>query len=138
MFTSKHFLITTAAALSICSGTAAFAQSSVSIYGEINTSIEQWKEGSQKITGMRDNSSYLGFSGIEELGGGLKAGFVLEGYFNADDGSGPFQFDSQSELNISGDFGMVRMGQLLSESYSATADYISMHNHDKCWGLLSA
>lgn len=118
------------ASLAICGCSVAFAQSSVSVYGSINTTVEQQKDGHQKTMGMHNNLSHLGFRGIEELGGGLKAGFVLEGYFNADDGSGPFQLDSQSELNLSGDFGMVRVGQFLSESYLATADYISMHNHD--------
>ena len=33
-------------------------------------------------------------------------------------------------MNLSGNFGMLRMGNLLSEAYLATADYISMHNHD--------
>jgi hypothetical protein len=41
----------------------------------------------------------------------------------------PF-FGRQSEVNLSGAFGTVRLGRWISESYFATADYVSMHNHD--------
>ena len=118
------------AVLAVCGTSAALAQSSVTVYGRVNTTVEQWKDGNQKTTGLRNNSSRLGFRGVEDLGGGLKAGFVLEGGFNSDDGSGPFQFGRESELNLSGGFGMVRMGRFTPASYLATADYISMHNHD--------
>ncbi|MEG0139382.1 MAG: porin, partial [Comamonas sp.] len=39
-------------------------------------------------------------------------------------------FARQSEVNLSGGFGMIRLGNFVPESYYATADYISMHNHD--------
>ena len=33
-------------------------------------------------------------------------------------------------MNLSGGFGTVRLGNFFPESYYATADYVSMHNHD--------
>jgi len=33
-------------------------------------------------------------------------------------------------VNLSGGFGMVRLGNFVPESYYATADFVSMHNHD--------
>jgi predicted porin len=39
-------------------------------------------------------------------------------------------FGRQSEVNLSGGFGMVRLGNFFPASYYATADYVSMHNHD--------
>ena len=39
-------------------------------------------------------------------------------------------FARQSEVNLSGGFGMIRLGNFIPESYYATADYVSMHNHD--------
>jgi predicted porin len=36
----------------------------------------------------------------------------------------------QSEVNVGGGFGTLRLGNFTSEAYYATADYISNHNHD--------
>ena len=119
------------AVLAVCGTSAAMAQSSVTIYGRVNTTIESQKySGSQSVTGMYNNASRIGFKGVEDLGGGLKAGFVLESGFGSDDGSGPMTFKRQSEVNLSGNFGMVRLGNFFPESYYASADYVSMHNHD--------
>lgn len=118
------------AVLAACGTSAALAQSSVTIYGRVNTSIEHQKNGKESVTGMYNNSSRIGFKGVEDLGNGLKAGFVLEAGFNSDDGSGPLTFARQSEVNLSGNFGMVRLGNFFPESYYATSDYIGMHNHE--------
>jgi predicted porin len=68
--------------------TAAQAQSSVSVYGNIDvgftTSDSEAKGDTGKNTGndaiawSNDSSSRLGFKGTEDLGGGLKASFALE------------------------------------------------------------
>ena len=119
------------AVLAVCGASAAMAQSSVNLYGRVNTTVENTKFGSDSsVTALRSNSSFLGFRGQEDLGGGLKAGFQLEGSFGSDDGSGPFNFTRHSELNLSGGFGALRLGTFNAASYLATADYISMHNHD--------
>ena len=121
------------AVLAVCGTSAAMAQSSVTLYGRVNTSVEHQKLGNSKATGLVTNSSYIGFRGEEDLGGGLKAGFQLEGNFNSDDGSAGtsgFNFKRQSEVNLSGNFGKVRLGNFDPYSYSVTADWISMHNHD--------
>ena len=119
------------AVLTVAGTTAAMAQSSVTLYGRVNTTVERQKVGDVTTTGMFNNSSRFGFKGTEDLGGGLKAGFQLESGFNSDTGaSSPTFFGRQSEVNLSGGFGMVRLGNFMAESYYATADYISMHNHD--------
>lgn len=118
------------AVLAVCGTSAALAQSSVTIYGRVNTSIEHQKLGQDSVTGMVNNASRIGFKGVEDLGNGLKAGFQLEAGFNSDDGSGPLTFARQSEVNLSGNFGMVRLGNFYPESYYATSDYIGMHNHE--------
>ena len=128
----SHLMVAVA---TVCAGSAALAQSSVELYGRVNTSIEQQKLGQQKTTGVVSNSSFLGLRGTEDLGAGLKAGFVLESSFGADTGAGGsaeggLNFERNSELNLSGNFGMVRVGQFDPYSYSVTADFISMHNHD--------
>ena len=123
------------AALAVMGATAAMAQSSVTLYGRINTTIEQQKIGDTNFTKMENNSSRFGMRGTEDLGGGLKAGFVLESGFNSDTGAGSsttgaLNFGRQSEVNLSGNFGMIRLGNFFPESYFASADYVSMHNHD--------
>ncbi|WP_153062156.1 porin, partial [Escherichia coli] len=57
----------------------AFAQSSVTLWGRINTSVESQKTGSaDRVVKLQNNSSRLGVRGTEDLGGGLKAAFNLE------------------------------------------------------------
>ena len=119
------------AVLALLGSTAAFAQSSVTLYGRVNTTVERQEVGNVKTTGLFNNSSRFGFKGTEDLGGGLKAGFQLESGFNSDTGaSATTFFGRQSEVNLSGGFGAVRLGRFIAESYYATADYVSMHNHD--------
>ena len=119
------------AVLALLGSTAAFAQSSVTLYGRVNTTVEHQKVGDNTTTGLYNNSSRFGFKGTEDLGGGLKAGFQLESGFASDTGtSATTFFGRQSEVNLSGNFGMVRLGRFTAESYYATADYVSMHNHD--------
>lgn len=123
------------ALLAVVGSSAALAQSSVTLYGRVNTTVEHQKAGDAKLNGMFNNSSRFGFKGVEDLGGGLKAGFQLESGFRSDDGGGAtsstgINFARQSEVNLAGNFGMLRLGNFTAESYYATADYVSMHNHD--------
>jgi predicted porin len=119
------------AAVSALAAGSALAQSSVTIYGRFNTTAESVDAGGVKTKQLVNNSSRIGFKGTEDLGGGLKAGFQLEHGFNADTGTtGSSFWGRQSEVNLGGAFGTVRMGNFTSEAYFATADYISMHNHD--------
>ncbi|MCD2512789.1 porin [Comamonas endophytica] len=127
----NHIQRSLLAVLAIAGTSAATAQSSVTIYGRINTTVEQQKNGGTKLTGLFNNASRWGLRGSEDLGGGLKAGFQLESGFASDTGvSEPVYFRRQSEVNLGGGFGLLRLGNFTSESYYATADAISMHNHD--------
>jgi len=129
----KNTLIVAAVA-SLAAGSA-LAQSSVTIYGRANVSAENQKNigavGTQRV--LQNSASRIGFKGTEDLGGGMKAGFQLEHGFNIDDGraSQSAFWARQAEVNLSStSFGTVRLGTFTSEAYFATADYISMHNHD--------
>ncbi|AVS82634.1 porin [Paracidovorax avenae] len=121
------------AALALLGSTAAFAQSSVTLYGRVNTSVEHSKVGDLSQSGVNNNASRFGFKGVEDLGGGLKAGFQLESGFDSSTGAAAQQFfGRQSEVNLSGGFGMVRLGNWTPESYYAIADYgvQDQPNHD--------
>ena len=128
----KRSLIAMAAVLA--AGTA-FAQSSVQVYGRVNTSVERQKvSGTDAEYVMQNNSSRWGIRGTEDLGGGLKGLFLLESGFGSDDGAltqAGAIFGRESWVGVEGNFGRVRLGNMgATAAYYATADYISMHNHD--------
>jgi len=77
------------AALTAFAG-AASAQSSVTLFGIIDVNVRGVDNGNGGRTSVStdgNSSSRLGFRGIEDLGGGLRAGFWIEGAFAADTGS---------------------------------------------------
>lgn len=101
-----------ALALVACAGSA-LAQSSVTIYGRIDTGIGQEKEDGVTTTGMfsgRLSTSRLGFRGAEDLGGGLSAIFNLEGTLGTDAGTVDL-FNRQSWVGLAGGFGTLRLGR---------------------------
>lgn len=65
------------------------------------------------------SGSRIGFKGMEDLGNGLKAGFVLETGLHADDGSLSHvgTFGRQSFLTLGGDFGTVGLGRQYSPAH---------------------
>ncbi len=102
------------ATLAALSGTA-FAQSSVTIYGVLDASLENVK-GEDSVTRVSSdnfNSSRLGFRGVEDLGGGLKAKFTLEAPVTVDTGAaGTGNFWSRSAwVGLEGGFGELRIGR---------------------------
>ncbi|MEF7612325.1 porin [Aquincola sp. MAHUQ-54] len=121
------------AAVAALGTSAALAQSSVTVFGRVNTTVEYQKDVAVdgKQTVLQNNASRLGFKGTEDLGGGLKADFFLEHRFNSDTGTTNGDFWSgDSWVGLSGGFGNLRAGRLTSAAYYATADYVSLHNHD--------
>ena len=119
------------AAIATLATGAALAQSSVTIYGRLNLTLERENLNGIKLSKMENNSSRIGFKGSEDLGGGLRAGFQLEHGFSPDTGLPAASFwGRQSEVNLKGGFGEVRLGNFISEAYFATSDYIGMHNHE--------
>ena len=110
------------AALGAVAGTAAAAD--VTIYGRIDTSL-RFSSIDHDVATMDDETSFemasgnytgsrVGIKGAEDLGNGLKVGFVLENGFDADDGS----YDSNERLfgreaivYLEGDFGKIAAGR---------------------------
>ena len=117
------------AVLTLVSG-AAFAQSSVTLYGVADVGIGKMsgqKTGMISDSTVNNTTSYIGFRGIEDLGGGLKAGFKLEQYVNMKDGAtvsanGMFArggFSRAANLWLEGGFGQFKMGRSETPSYNA-------------------
>lgn len=90
--------------LALSAAAAAQAQSSYNVYGVIDLSVGSMQLSGlpttadnkriTKVDGNNMTTSFLGFKGLEDLGGGLKAGFVLEAFMRPDTGaSGRFDND---------------------------------------------
>lgn len=102
-------------------GSFAYAQSSVQIYGIMDTAVETLNNvGASKssLTRMPTLSgsvpSRLGFRGREDLGGGLSAGFTLEMGIGSDSGvlnQGGRGFGRQSFVSLNGPWGSVGLGR---------------------------
>ena len=101
----------------------ASAQSSVTLYGTVDVNGRYVKNdgGSKARYSLSQdgiNSSQLGFRGVEDLGGGLKAGFTLLAGVNADTGSTNSQFfNRRATVSLLGGFGEVRLGRDYSPTF---------------------
>ena len=110
---------------------AAMAQSSVTLYGVVDTGLT-YSKGEESVYGMThvggNVNSRLGFRGVEDLGNGLKATFNLEAGMGVDDGTDYFTgngmaFRRTSTVGLEGGFGSVRLGRMLTSSYLAVSRY---------------
>jgi predicted porin len=120
---NKSLLLASAVA-ACCSN--AMAQSSVTLFGVVDVNVgwidnnaSSWQLGTNGLS-----TSRLGFRGVEDLGGGMKAAFWLEGEFDADTGtgsasygsgdtSGPggFMFRRRSTVSLLNQWGELRLGR---------------------------
>ena len=120
-----------AAAVLAASAGAAQAQN-VTIYGIVDTGLEYQSKvatasGDDSRFSMQNGGilpSIWGFKGSEDLGGGLKAVFNLEGDFGADTGGARFGgalmlFGRQANVGLSGGFGTVLLGRQYSPAILA-------------------
>jgi predicted porin len=108
------------------------AQSTVTIYGALDAYVAQQNasgSANRKVLNSGFNPNSLGFTGTEDLGDGLKAGFRLEGQPVLDTGTygqGGKPFGRQSLLFVSGGWGRVEIGRVhtagraFGVKYSAT------------------
>jgi len=96
---------------------AAFAQSSVTLYGVVDASIESVK-GDKSVTRVSSDNlatSRLGFKGSEDLGSGLRANFTLETAVKEDTGAQGNTarfFDRAAWAGLQGGFGELRLGRI--------------------------
>lgn len=122
------------AALTAFAG-AASAQSSVTLFGILDLNVRHIKNDDTRTIMSQDGiaSSRLGFRGVEDLGGGLKAGFWLEAGVSADNGTTGANvssvantrnadgtpkdnsvtgfFNRRATVSLMGNFGELRLGR---------------------------
>ena len=97
----------------------ASAQSSVTLIGVLDVNARYVSNDGKTVYSLSTdgiNSSRLGFRGVEDLGGGLKAGFVLLSGVSADTGKDSGEtagktFNRRSTVSLMGNFGEVRLGR---------------------------
>lgn len=102
------------AALTAFAGVAS-AQSSVTLFGIVDLGVRGVDNGigtRSTLTQDGNASSRLGFRGVEDLGGGLKAGFWIEGALGPDTGNASGQtWQRRSTVSLMGGFGELRLGR---------------------------
>lgn len=98
----------------------AHAQSNVTVYGLLDLSAGQFQApgavSQNAVESGKMTTSYYGFKGTEDLGGGLAANFALEGFLRADNGgagrfNGDTQFSRTASVGLNGGFGAVNFGR---------------------------
>lgn len=136
----KKTLVAMAALAAI--GTAS-AQSSVTVFGVFDASYSINKGSVSDVSGIAYgnlSTSRIGFRGIEDIGGGLKAGFWLESEFDGSSGAGQsgtsldntaaavggangLTFGRRATVSILGNFGEFRIGRDYVPTYANESDF---------------
>lgn len=91
--------------------------------GSLQKSGEAARKGVVNSGGM--TTSWWGFRGNEDLGGGLRAEFALTGFFRGDTGEigrfgGDNLFSRDANVGIAGGFGKVQLGRALAPNFLPT------------------
>jgi len=108
----------------------ALAQSNVTVGGLVDSFAGSLKysgdAGRRAVVGSGGmTTSWFGFKGVEDLGGGLRAEFALTGFYRADTGeSGRFGgdnlFSRDANVGIAGGFGKIQLGRGLAPNFLPT------------------
>ena len=113
--------------------TSAQAQSSVQVYGIIDAGVEYVSNATPsganqfKIVSGGKNTSRWGFRGSEDLGGGLKAVYNLEGGILMDTGAADGNlFKRQAYVGLEGAFGRVVLGRSFTTTYDLVISFDPM------------
>lgn len=130
----KYSKLAALSVLALAAG-AACAQSSVTLYGVIDTGIEHltnYQGTTSSVTRMPGQAggqlpSRWGIRGSEDLGDGLKANFVMESGFSPDKGSnntnqGGRLFGRQAWVGLSNSLGQVSFGRQYSMLFWSMLD----------------
>jgi predicted porin len=112
-------------ALAAVAAVTAVSAQNVTLYGRVDANVGSSKStlpGGKSVTQVSNgglSGSRWGLRGTEDLGGGLKAVFVLENRFSIDTGAtGAPQWGGDSYVGLTGGFGTVHLGRTYT-SYDA-------------------
>jgi general bacterial porin, GBP family len=119
----------------IAASSASFAQSSVTLYGVVDASLESVK-GDKTVTRVSSDNlstSRFGLKGTEDIGGGLKANFNLESAIKLDtgaQGNNARFWDRAAWVGIAGGFGDLRLGRIDTPIGDIAGNVLSAQNYD--------
>ncbi len=111
------------------------AQTNVTLYGAADAGMNSIKIGSKSALKISEGgiiASQIGFRGSEDLGGGLKALFQIEGGISIDSGDGNipsvagstgFAFTRQAWMGLDSNWGTVTMGRQYTPTFVALATW---------------
>ena len=118
----KRTLQTTALATLLLGAAATHAQSpsAVTIYGRVDLSVGQQADAPRNREVRNGSNSRIGFRGVEDMGGGLRAIFHLEHRFKADDGTlaSPRFWEGKSIVGLEGSWGRLTLGREENPAYT--------------------
>lgn len=125
----------------------------VQLYGVVDTGLAYTNADSdlantdsvnrfEMKSGMQSGSRF-GFKGVEDLGNGLKVGFILENQFSSDDGSlgnDESFFHREATLFLEGGFGKIAFGRMgsINGGVSSWGKYGVISAFGTSWGDYSA
>jgi predicted porin len=124
--------------LALAAAGLAHAQSNVSLYGTIDLAFGSFQQSGAsgstanahltKVDSNLMTTSFIGFKGSEDLGGGLKAGFALESFLRPDTGaSGRTGTDTfwarAANVYLQSDLGKVTIGRQINLPYLQIATF---------------
>ncbi len=133
----------------------ASAQSSVTVFGIVDAGVAHVSNkgtatvAGNSVTGLTTGGggggSRIGFRGVEDLGGGLKAGFWLEAGIANDSGAGSsntstdnvtatnvsnaLQFGRRATVSLLGNFGEARLGRDFTPAYISETSFDPFGNN---------
>lgn len=115
---------------------AASAQSSVTLYGRLDLGFAK-AAGSADKKIEEGSGSRLGFRGVEDLGGGLKALFQFEHRFTPDTGAQTTSvfWQGLSTVGLGGSFGTVNLGRQYTAAFSLATNVIDPFGADTVGAL---
>ncbi|MET0349258.1 MAG: porin [Rhizobacter sp.] len=117
------------AAASLCASAGAFAQSSVTLYGLMDAGVRSYQTAgtvkNKEVSSGDMTTSFLGFKGAEDLGGGLSAIFTFEHFFRPDVGqAGRFNGDGfwtrSAYVGLKSEYGAVTFGRNTTPFFVST------------------
>lgn len=135
-FKCKHWAALAAAGLSL-GMPAAHAQSNVTLYGMADVFVGSVKNPGGRAAAVNQgggmSTSFWGLTGKEDLGGGNSAFFVLESYFQPQNGTygryaGDSFFSRNAFVGLTTKFGQLRAGRITTPLYLATIQFNPLFN----------
>ncbi len=120
------------------------AQSSVTLYGRIDTAIEYTNFGPNHVVRMGSGDIFAtqwGLKGVEDLGGGYSAIFKLENGFNSANGAfnnGGAMFGRESWVGLVGPYGGLQAGNTYTILHTSFVTYsLPSYGAGLAWGNAS-